>query len=232
MNTALPHFSLRESRRARHVILRAVPGLGLEVVVPPGFDRRELPRILDGKRSWIERALRRLPFDATTPDAPPALPERLDLSAVGLSYSVHVLDAPDRAKLTENAGRLLLRGGDEAGRLTALRTWVQAKAREQLAPWLRNLSRETGLTPSGLRVRNQRTRWGSCSRAGIISLNCKLLFLPRDLAEQVLVHELCHLRQMNHSTRFWALVESFRPGGRVRERGLRQAFRSLPPWIG
>lgn len=231
MNT-VPPFSLRESRRARHVILRAVPGLGLEVVVPLGFDRRELPRILDGKRSWIERALRGLPADAAAQGALPALPERVDLPAVGLSYSVHVLEASGRARLTENAGRLLLRGGDEAGRLAALRAWVQAKAREVLGPWLRELALETGLHPSGLRVRNQRGRWGSCSRAGIISLNCKLLFLPRDMAELVLVHELCHLRQMNHSARFWALVEGFRPGGRTRERGLRQAFRSLPPWLG
>lgn len=225
----LPPFTVRVSRRARNVLLRLAPGSGLEVVVPPGFDRRLVPAVVAGKLPWIERTLRRAALAPAS--APPALPETLDLPAVQLSYSVHALDAPGPAKLTENAGRILLRGGDLDSRLTLLRGFVRDLARRLLTPWLRDLGRPAGLAPAGVRVRSQKTRWGSCSRAGVISLNSRLLFLPRELAEQVLVHELCHLRQMNHSARFWALVERLRPGGRALERELPAAFRNLPSWL-
>ncbi len=225
----LPSYTVRISRRARNVLLRLAPGSDLEVVVPPGFDRRLVPAVVAGKLPWIERTLRRVA--ATPAAAPPSLPESLDLPAVGLRFSVHALDAPGPARLTENAGRILLRGGDLDSRIMLLRGFVRDLARRLLTPWLRELGREAGVNPAGVRVRSQKTRWGSCSRAGIISLNSRLLFLPRELAEQVLVHELCHLRHMNHSARFWAMVERLRPGGRDQERRLPAAFRGLPSWL-
>lgn len=225
---SLPPYSVRHSRRARNVLLRILPDSGLEVVVPHGFDARRVPEVVAGRLPWIERHLRRL---AETGPRSHRLPTVLDLPAAGLSYTLHTLDAPDAPSLTENAGRLLLKGGDEAARLEALRGFVRRKARAVLPQWMLRLGMETGLVPSAVRIRRQRTRWGSCSRAGVINLNCKLLFLPAPLAEQVLVHELCHLRHPDHSSRFWALVERLRPGGRDLERDLRQSGRHVPAWM-
>lgn len=225
---SLPPYSVRHSRRARNVLLRILPDAGLEVVVPAGFDARRVPEVVAGRLPWIERHLRRL---AQAGPRAHDLPAILDLPAAGLSYSVHVLDAPGTPRLTENAGRLLVKGGDEAARLEALRGFVRRKARAVLPQWILRLGMETGLVPSAVRIRRQRTRWGSCSRTGVISLNCKLLFLPAALAAQVLIHELCHLRHPDHSPRFWALVERLRPGGRDLERGLRQSALHVPAWM-
>jgi predicted metal-dependent hydrolase len=63
-----------------------------------------------------------------------------------------------------------------------------------------------GFSFNKIYVKNQKTRWGSCSSTGNLNLNYKILFLPEDLRDYIIVHEICHLGEMNHSSRFWALV--------------------------
>ncbi len=71
-------------------------------------------------------------------------------------------------------------------------------------------------------IRNQRSRWGSCSHKGVLSFNYRILFLPPHLADYLVVHELCHLREMNHSKRFWSLIELAVPDHRERRKELRK----------
>ncbi len=228
---ALPSYTVRVSARARHVRLVLRPGRGLEVVIPQGCDPRLVPGLVARRAAWVAKTMQRLALAGTpAAQAPQVLPQRLELEAAGLGYGVHGVPAK-KAEVLETPHRLLVRGPDEAARLAALRGFVQDKARAVLAPWLKELSEECGLSFAGLRVGRQRTRWGSCSRRGVISLNCALLFLPRDLAEQVMVHELCHTRHMNHSEQYWDLVERLRPGGRRLERRLRRAFEHVPAWM-
>ena len=73
-----------------------------------------------------------------------------------------------------------------------------------------------GFEVAAIRVKRQRTRWGSCSSNRILNFNYKLLFLSEELQDYIVVHELCHLKHMNHSPRFWALVETACPDWRAR----------------
>jgi len=79
-------------------------------------------------------------------------------------------------------------------------------------------------------IRMQKTRWGSCSCAGNISLNAKLLFFSPEITHYVLVHELAHRRFMNHSAAFWAHVEQFELEYRLLRKALHEEARALPVW--
>jgi hypothetical protein len=80
-------------------------------------------------------------------------------------------------------------------------------------------------------VRRQRTRWGSCSRAGTISINACLMFQSPDVVRYLFVHELCHTRHLNHSRSFWRLVARYEPAYEAREAALSQAWRIVPAWV-
>ncbi len=97
-----------------------------------------------------------------------------------------------------------------------LEAWFRQRAEEKLPARLDEIARLLGVVPERIQIRAQKYRWGSCSSTGHISLNWRLVLLPLELADYVLVHELCHLRHMDHSRDFWRLVASLIPDYRDR----------------
>lgn len=100
--------------------------------------------------------------------------------------------------------------------------WLRARARGHFGERLAELAPSMGLPPPPFSVRGQRARWGSCSSGGRLSLNWKLLFATPEVVDYVLIHELAHLREANHSARFWARVARRCPGYRRHRAWLRQ----------
>lgn len=84
---------------------------------------------------------------------------------------------------------------------------------------------------SNFSIREQSTRWGSCSVEKNISLNQQLMFLPYELVRYVIIHELCHTKELNHSKRFWHLVEKHDPNWQAHRKALRLAQSELPKWL-
>jgi hypothetical protein len=103
----------------------------------------------------------------------------------------------------------------------AQRAW-RARAREVLPGRLYELANQHGCLVTAVSIRSQKTRWGSCGRNGHISLNWRLMLMPEWVRDYVLVHELMHLRRMDHSPKFWRHVEAACPGYRVARQWLRR----------
>ena len=102
-----------------------------------------------------------------------------------------------------------------------------ARAKRELPPRLLEIAAELGLRVRKVSVRNQRWRWGSCSPSGHICLNWRLVLMPADVRDYVIIHELMHLRRLDHSSKFWALVAAACPGYQDARRWLREHGRSL-----
>jgi predicted metal-dependent hydrolase len=227
-------YRVRENRRAKRIILRVTAAHGLEVVIPSATARRQIPEILAENRTWIESALKKLCDEQMAARQeirrPPTV---ISLPAVAETWKVTQENIGGaRTQLREKPfHELHLRGDLQDPRWQAsLRAWLIARAEKAFSVWLKQVSDRTELTYRRLTVRLQKTRWGSCSRRGNISLNARLLFVTPEMAEYVLLHELCHTKELNHSSRFWRLVEQFEPNWRQFDRALTDVSRTLPRW--
>ena len=217
--------------------MRVTLATGLEVVLPVDSDPNVIPEMLNGHRAWIERQLNNLALSKAELTAlnGETLPPALELKAIHEYWRIEYLTvSTQKAFLTERAGgslHLNCKVSETAVGSRLLKRWLREKANSSLISMLDRTSKQTGLKYQCARIKSQRTRWGSCSARGIINLNDKLLFLPPELTHYVLIHELCHTRQLNHSPKFWALVAEMEPAYRDREATLRQAWRFIPLWF-
>lgn len=228
-------YALKLSSKSRSIRLKLSARDGMMVVAPASLDRQKLVALVAAKADWIEERL--AGFDAlrhliTT--EPVARPQAFDLPALAESWRVEY--KPTRSRTVgasvDQPGRIVVAGAvdDVDACHAALRRWLARHATVTLSPWLANLAEPAGLRYVDLAIKNQRTRWGSCSTAGRISLNCKLLFLSRDLVRYVMWHELCHLLEPNHSERFWMHLRHFEPAADSLHGRMRDAWKSVPNW--
>jgi predicted metal-dependent hydrolase len=228
--TAGNGWSVRQSPRARRLSVRVFRHGGVEIVVPPRTPPQRVSAFVSEHREWIERQQRR----AARPLAWPLPPAELVLSALGQTWRCSSAAGPGAVRVSELPGRILLLHGqlsDDVGLRRALRGWLVRQARAHFEGPLRALGAELGVIPGALQVRCQRTRWGSCSRHGTISLNACLLFQRPQVLRYLMIHELSHLRHMNHSTRFWGEVARHEPDWRALDRELVQGWRLVPGWM-
>lgn len=115
----------------------------------------------------------------------------------------------------------------EARRLETFKQRYREEARALIGQRLNHFQPLTGGTYTSVTIRDQKTRWGSCSSRGTLSFNYRLIFAPPAILDYVVVHELCHLTHMNHSAAFWAHVSSVLPDYRVRRQWLKDHGQEL-----
>jgi predicted metal-dependent hydrolase len=205
---------------------------GLVIVVPRNFCvSRDLPPILEAKKEWIAHALEKMLKRAQLRDATQGLPKTVELRALGEMW--RVMSAPlTRDRMVAKDGAITLTSDfSESEAIACLKRWVHLKGRECLPRLLDETARQYRFSYVNVAVKEQKTRWGSCSSKGNVNLNSHLLFLPPSLVRHVLIHELCHLKEMNHSKAFHNLLSRLDPNAADNAVELRQAWRFVPGWV-
>lgn len=231
VETSDQSWRVRVSERVRRMTIRVFAGGRVEIVVPRWARAAAIERFVHQHRDWTERKVKEL---SSRVPAASLLPERIDLAASNELLTVGYRPGPGRPRLrTLEEGTIEVHGdsSNPAAVRKCLRAWLLDHARRRLTPWLERTAAETGLGFASLQVRRQRTRWGSCSIRGTISLNCCLLFQRPEVVRYLLVHELSHTRHMNHSMRFWRLVASHEADYRRLDRELVQGWQNVPSWV-
>ncbi|HVY71966.1 MAG TPA: SprT family zinc-dependent metalloprotease [Verrucomicrobiae bacterium] len=204
--------------RARRYVLRLRADGAARVTIPRGGSMVEATRFAASQREWLERQFEKR---ATQPPRVKEWRAGMEIMLRGemLSIQPGTVDEPGLLRL----GEMTFRVDDPAAdlrRVIEARLWRMA-ARE-LPPRVMELAALHGLIVRRVSVRNQKSRWGSCSQRGTVSLNWRLIQTPEFVRDYIILHELMHLRQMNHSSRFWREVKTVCPDYAIAERWLKE----------
>ncbi|MDO8687514.1 MAG: SprT family zinc-dependent metalloprotease [Dehalococcoidales bacterium] len=219
---AIPYI-IKRSVRARSVRLEVRPETGLIVVIPRFYRPEQIPDLLREKLRWVSANLKK--YERI---------KRLTGSKVlqggdtvpYLGREMEVVTRPsngngDSVNVEEN--RLVVSLNAESNRLgQALEQWYRVRVAQLISEKAERLSADMGLTYGRLSIRGQKTCWGSCSRKGNISLNWKLIMAPEAVIDYVIIHELAHLKELNHSRMFWQLVSKYCPEWRQHKKWLKE----------
>ena len=233
----LPPYRIRTDGRVKGVRVKVVEPGEIEIVVPRGFDKRRVPRIVADNMAVIEQTFHRVRAvtEQRKSREPIPLPQSIVCQALDTSWDVEYThtDTPGRLRWREREGVVVFTGdvGNRKLVFNALRRWLLQTASEHLDPWLRRLSVEMGLSYVRTRIGMQKTRWGSCSSRGTIALNCNVLFWPPELVRHVMIHELAHTVHPDHSADFWAFVAKLDPDYKELRSDAKQGRHYIPAWV-
>lgn len=220
-------FAVRVSARARRLTARVHIGGRVEIVVPVGVGARAVRDFVQRFTPWIDRKVAAMQCYAP-PEA--EVPQHIDFNFTGERFEVD-WHRTAKHEIAARGERLAVHAPDAKLARQKLQGWLKQAAQDRLVPPLMRLASELRYPVERAVIRCQRTRWGSCSTRGTVSLNCSLVFLNADVVRYLFLHELAHLKHMNHSAGFWRLVETLEPDYRRLDRELLAGWRTVPLWV-
>jgi predicted metal-dependent hydrolase len=199
-------FELKRSLRARLIWLKIDPSGRITLTIPRGYNSRLVPGYLRNNRDWILDNLAKCRRQAEQKQAEP---KRDLVSYLGQPLRIvteRISEGAEGVQIKDDKLVVRLPPGAAGSQGKVVASWLRDQARELITRKAGELSRKLGVRFSKITIRDQRTRWASCSHKGTLSFNWRLIMVPEVVLDYVILHELCHLRQMNHSKRFWGLV--------------------------
>lgn len=221
-------YTIKYSKRRHSVQLKVTSAGAVEITAPVRFPQHEVEKLLHLKTAWISAQLDRLsrlaanPVNATLAEGAELLylgqPHRLALSAT----------TAKRPKVTREQQQLTVHlpavpATEQVPLLhETLRRWFAKQAAELLAGKTAYWAEQIGVRPGRITIREQKTRWGSCSSRGNINYNWRIIMAPPEVVDYLVIHELYHIKMPNHSADFWLLVAQSSPDFKRHRAWLRQ----------
>lgn len=225
-------YSLRRSERAKNTRIVVKPGK-IEVVAPLKVSERRIKAFVEAQQDWIRAAVKRVADKLqAVPDLAPA--QYADGATVPFQgRQIPLQIKPTAAKTVriqlhiDTAFIVYLPTGiaqQQSSELIkqSLTRWMKHQARQHATTLIEKHTPRSGLIPRSLRIKTQKSRWGSCGPRNDINLNWLLMLAPPSALEYVVVHELCHIKHKNHSRDFWQLVAEHLPDYQQQRRWLKQ----------
>ena len=202
------------NRRARRYIIRISPDGSIRATIPRVGSIKEARAFAERSADWIAKQLQKR--------------QEHPVHSTAWQNGTEILYRGEKVQLIVSPDNVV-QFGDQALEVSspsnlrpAIERYFRKLANVELTEQTLRLAKLHGLTVKRITVRSQRSRWGSCSRRGTISLNWRLVQMPDFVQEYIIIHELMHLREMNHSQRFWREVEAVCPDYRKAKAWVRQ----------
>ncbi len=221
-------YTLKVSTRAKHLRVTIANGQ-VSVTVPQGLRLYSVDHFLQQHGQWVLAKLAQVPRSKPQPSLP------RDVILVG-GVPMHLERVEEagrkaRARVEVLKDRVVVRvpAAMRASTLAVAEEWLRSQARTVIGDAVKRQSARMHARPASLTIRDQRTRWGSCSTSGTLSFNWRLVMAPPEVMEYVVIHELAHLFHHNHSKDFWALVAAYAPGFKTQRAWLRKNAGLLRP---
>jgi predicted metal-dependent hydrolase len=223
-------YQIRYSGRAKKVRLVVHPDK-VEVVAPYGVPEKQLHAFVAEQSQWVEKTVKKI--QAKVKAIKPFMPERYENGALipfkGEFYPLHLKHLPKtrnyRVEFSADSGFVVNVNRldvDQDEIRQSLRHWLFQQAASHTEYYVQQHAPRYQLWPRQLRIRQQKSRWGSCSGQNNININGLLILTPPAVMEYVVVHEICHIRHKNHSADFWQLVAEHLPDFQTQRNWLKQ----------
>ncbi|MFC1861286.1 M48 family metallopeptidase [Chloroflexota bacterium] len=216
-------YTIKHSTRARYVRLEIRQGMGLTIVIPESYEIKQLPELLERKKGWILDKLSKY-GGAKSLSAVNGLKSGDYIPYLGRDLELLIRQNNHRAdsvRLEENGLVVSISFTDNRLNLM-LEGWYRTQAARLIGKRVFELSNQLGVTYNWLIMRGQKTRWGSCSQNGTLSFNWRMIMAPEPVIDYVIIHELSHRKEMNHTRQFWKLVAEQCPQWREHRKWLKE----------
>ena len=222
-NKTVP-YTIRHSKRAHYLKFHIDTKKGLEVVVPFGFEVRGLEDLMRDRQEWILENLEKIEsLKSQAPERQFVTGEKI--TYLGEHYELEVILTRGKKSTVALQGkyiRVRLKGGvPESERRDAVRSvledWFWDQAKKYIVERTEAIALENLFDYGNVKIRGQKTRWGSCSSKRNLNFNWRLMMTPPGAIDYIIIHELCHLIELNHSRKYWRIVEQLCPDYRYWE---------------
>ncbi|MEM3445727.1 MAG: SprT family zinc-dependent metalloprotease [Thermoplasmata archaeon] len=204
--------------KRKHIMLKITPDGRLIVHAPVHTSKREILEAVQRHRKWIERTRARLQERAKQQKKSYAEGEKFLF--LGQEFPLKIVNGRKPLVFQDNA--FLLSNAYLSSAPEVFEWWYKNIARVILIPRAEELAGQFGFKPKKFKITGGKTRFGSCSSKGYINLSWRLVLAPPEIIDYVIVHELAHLKEPNHSKKFWVVVEKFIPDYKARKKWLKE----------